>query len=209
MILYNIRSTLGILLRFKGTALAGIGPLWVLVVLNVFESIAFLHYGAPPIEGKTYLDILAKVLVFLLVFRCRLAFDRFWSGRVAVADLGRSCLQMVSDISVFVEQKGEEDTAFCLDLYRRALSTFMCMNIHLRKHHSDLAEIHSVSSEEDDDGWSPDAEARQFTALVKAGLLTKEEKTLFLQNGMAYVTIAATMFSQKLKDGFQMKMMHR
>ena len=47
------------------------------------------------------------MLVFLLVFRSKLAYDRFWTGRTAIADMGGSMVQMVTDFSVFFEKDDE------------------------------------------------------------------------------------------------------
>lgn len=131
MILYNNRSTADIIFRLRGSAFAN-GKMWLLVgalsnlkwfgwpkwalkivsagqvLFNVLESIYFVKKGAPEFEGKDYLSILGKVLVFLLVFRSKLAFDRFWSGRVAIGDITGSALKIVSDASVFLDADTEE-----------------------------------------------------------------------------------------------------
>ena len=80
-------------------------------------------------EGKTYLAILGKVLVFLLVFRSKLAFDRFWSGRQAYGGITSACEQIVRDTSVFFEDDSEEQKKCRSELYRLALASMMCMTI--------------------------------------------------------------------------------
>mmetsp|Transcript_34806 Transcript_34806/g.71072 ORF Transcript_34806/g.71072 Transcript_34806/m.71072 type:complete len:341 (+) Transcript_34806:206-1228(+) len=209
MIIYNNRSEIEIILRFDGSALKGIGWLWVIVLINILESTYFVFYGAPEIEGKAYLDILGKVLVFLLVFRSNLAYDRFWSGRVAIGGLAKACFQMVSDVSVFVEKESKAEVKFRHELYRLALSTYMCMNIHIRKMPHDLARYHAPSFDATDNAWLPEAEARHFEELLQAGVINEEERQLFLKSGLSYVTVAATLFSQKIKEGFQDKIIHR
>mmetsp|Transcript_31810 Transcript_31810/g.71599 ORF Transcript_31810/g.71599 Transcript_31810/m.71599 type:complete len:339 (+) Transcript_31810:188-1204(+) len=210
MIIYNNKSTADILFRMRGSAFDGNIKLWVAVIVNVLESIFFIMYGVMEIEGKSYLDILGKVLVFLLVFRSKLAYDRFWTGRTAIADMGGSMVQMVTDFSVFFEKDDEEQVAHRQELYRLAVATFVAMNVHIRKEPGEMAQIHRLNDyKKGGDSWMPERDKRCLEAMVKAGLLTPEEKDAMVGGGMSYVTICSTFFAQKLKDGFQKKMLHR
>jgi putative membrane protein len=167
------------------------------------------NLGWDEFEGKAYLAILGKVLVFLLVFRSKLAFDRFWSGRGAYGGITGACLQMVQDTSVFFD-KDDDDSKECrAELYRLALACMMSMTIHIRKESTDIMQMMESKEETGDESWLPPADKASLELLTERGLLTKEETTKMLKAGMTYPTICCTLCSQKLKDGFQKKMLHR
>jgi len=161
-----------------------------------------------PLPGKAYLDILGKILVFLLVFRSKLSYDRFWAGRIALAGMGHSTCTLVTDTSVFFEADTEEQIKCRGEVYRLALATYVCMLIHIRKDARELVELHRIT-DVDDKGYMAEEDARQITALVSAGLLTEEEKTKVCGGGMSYVNVCATLCAQKLKSGFQASYIHR
>lgn len=210
------------------------------LILNVFESIYFVYNGAPDFEGvstflntqpadysrcasltpgntnpdaagKVYLDILGKVLVFLLVFRSKLAYDRFWAGRMAIGDMCGFATSIVTDVSSFFEADSEEQVACRAELYRLALATATVMTIHIRKEASDLIKFHDLTkmSFGPADKWLPPGDEDQIRAACKAGVLTEKEAQTLVDAGLSYPNVCATLFSQKLKGGFQAGFIHR
>ena len=213
VVLYDNKSTWDILFRIQGSAFQSNGRLWILTFLNMVESLVLYNADMDSFNGKAYLAILGKVLVFLLVFRSKLAFDRFWSGRTAYGGVTGACLQMVQDTSVFFQENSDEvkneATKECrAELYRLALASMMSMTIHIRKESSDIMQMMDTR-EGGDEAWMPPADKASIELMTERGLLTKDEATKLLSAGMSYPTICSTLFAQKLKEGFQKKMLHR
>ena len=123
---------------------------------------------------------MGKVLVILLVFRSKLAFDRLWQGLVAIGDLNGACQMIVTDISVFFDGASDEQAKCRQDLYRLVLGAYMCMLIHIRKEADDLMQLHNVI-EHDDTGnasWVSPGDVKHLRELADAGIFTEEEHTL-------------------------------
>lgn len=91
MIIYDEKNTLEIL-RLRGSVLTIDVRLWVSLALTFMLSL-LVTYHVPTREylqqypGKGYLGIIGKVLVFLLVFRSKLTYERFWKARTAMKNL--------------------------------------------------------------------------------------------------------------------------
>jgi predicted membrane chloride channel (bestrophin family) len=96
-------------------------------------------------SGKAYLGILGKVLVFLLVFRSKLAYDRFWSGRLAIGNMCGFATTIVTDISTYFDADSDEQVACRAELYRLTLATATVMTVHIRKEASDLIKFHDLT----------------------------------------------------------------
>lgn len=59
------------------------------------------------------------------------------------------------------------------------------------------------------EAWMPPADKASIELMTDRGLLTKDEAAKLHSAGMYYPTICSTLFAQKLKEGFQKKMLHR
>ena len=65
------------------------------------------------------------------------------------------------------------------------------------------------SKEGGEESWMPPADKASLELLADRGLLSQNEATKLVTAGMSYPTICCTLFAQKLKEGFQKKMLHR
>ena len=83
MITYDGKSYVDVVFRWKGSILQIDSRMWISLTCTWLISMA-LYIGVPADSfansGTSYLAILGKVLTFLMVFRSKLTFDRFWKG---------------------------------------------------------------------------------------------------------------------------------
>lgn len=83
MITYDGKSYVDVVFRWKGSILQIDSRMWISLICTWLISVV-LYIGVPADSfansGTSYLAILGKVLTFLMVFRSKLTFDRFWKG---------------------------------------------------------------------------------------------------------------------------------
>ena len=145
------------------------------------------------------------------MFRSKLAYDRFWSGRLAIGNMCGFATTIVTDISTYFDADSDEQVACRAELYRLTLATATVMTVHIRKEASDLIKFHDLTKMDfgATDKWLPPGDEDQIRAACKAGVLTEKEAQTLVDAGLSYPNVCATMFSQKLKAGFQAGYIHR
>lgn len=212
MIHYDSKNILDVVFRWEGSIISIDSRLWVSLILTWLISLGVTYFFDASIfkhSGSSYLEILGKVLVFLMVFRSKLTYDRFWKGRIAMQDLRAACVQTISDASVVFETNDAAAVTARQELYRLTLMTFVAMQIHMRKEYDDLRKIYKDKGQESNDKWLPEVDRRRLDMAKAAGLITETELKTLLESGLNYVPVCSTWFGRSVARAFQNKMMHR
>jgi len=211
MITYDGKSYVDVVFRWKGSILQIDSRMWISLICTWLISVV-LYIGVPADSfansGTSYLAILGKVLTFLMVFRSKLTFDRFWKGRCAYQKMRGTCVQAATDISIYYEKDEPANVAKRQEIYRLLLAAFTAGHIHIRKEFKSLVKIYSGRN--DPEGrWIPEEDKSQLNKMREEGLLTDAEYEALQKTGMSYVAVISTWFSQCLCKDFQDKEMHR
>jgi predicted membrane chloride channel (bestrophin family) len=75
-------------------------------------------------HGSTYIAILGKVLVFFMVFRSKLTYDRYTDARKSVQVMFNQLKQMAQSTSIYIDGEAEADKADRAELYRLQVRPF-------------------------------------------------------------------------------------
>lgn len=223
MILYDGSSTFDIILRWKGSVLHSSWALSVhLVLATLFAAVMSYMYNEDPdflkFNGAKATDTLGKLLAFLLVFRSKLSYDRYWEGRNLVTKMRTAATEFARKVPILVWGKDEAAKRDRANIRRLYIQLYLLIHIHSKKEIDDLLEKYNqkkkeatdtvVATRARSDTACTDDDKAQMKQMEIHGLLTEDERNRLLHAGDHFVMVSATWLTMALHGQIKKGRMH-